>query len=63
MKKNTKGTGHQSSFFYRCSLCAAGGMLMGVAAVLFLAGGKWCRFHEYAAAGDESGIAAISGCL
>jgi len=33
MKKNTKGTGHQSSFFYRCSLCAAGGMLMGVAAV------------------------------
>ena len=40
MKKNTKGTGHQSSFFYRCSLCAAGGMLMGVAAVLFLAGGN-----------------------
>ena len=40
MKKNTKGTGHQTSFFYRCSLCAAGGMLMGVAAVLFLAGGN-----------------------
>lgn len=39
MKKNRKGTGHQSSFFYRCILCAAGGMLMGVAAVLFLAGG------------------------
>ena len=40
MKKNRRETGHQSSFFYRCSLCAAGGMLMGVAAVLFLAGGN-----------------------
>ena len=40
MKKEHARTGHQTSFFYRCSLCAAGGMLMGVAAVLFLAGGN-----------------------
>lgn len=39
-KMNRRGTPeHQDSFFFRCILCATGGMLMGVAAVLFIAGG------------------------